>query len=213
MATKNLFAKAKSTAEPKKKSKDEKVRVNIDSYDEENGLTVFEKMAQLSQADEDLKVAKAKSDTLKQEIREIGKSEWLRMQAEGKNPGSFMLEATKGLDTAQTMFLPVDKYASIKTEEEANILKETFGDDIVEEKTEFKFNAALLEKYSDVISDLISNSTDIKEIDKEKIIEAVVTFSIKKGVVENPAKYGDAQTVIETVRPEFHLKGTEVIKG
>lgn len=47
MATKNLFAKAKSTAEPKKKSKDEKVRVNIDSYDEENGLTVFEKMLEV----------------------------------------------------------------------------------------------------------------------------------------------------------------------
>lgn len=215
MAKKNLFATAKSKAEPKKSSKDEKIRVNIDSYDgDNNDGETFDKLAELAELTEDIKMKEAKAAILSQEIKEIGKHEWVKLvNDKGVNPGSFMLEATKGEDVAQTMFIASDKYISIKTEADADALKDTFGDDIVEEKTEFKFNATMLEKYSAVISDLIANSDEIKEADKEKIIEAVTTWSIAKGTIDKMSKFGDVQTVAEAIRPVISLKGVEVVKS
>ena len=210
MATKNLFAKAKGKAEPKKAAaKDEKVRVNIDSYEDS-----FDKMSELAKLNEEIKTKTAMADILSQEIKEIGKTEFIRLATDtGKNPGSFMLEALKGEETAQVMFIAADKYISIKTEDEANILRDTFGEEIVTEKTEYKFNAVMLEKYSDIISELIANCEGIKEADKDKIIEASVAFSIKKGAIDEMSKYGDIQSVVEAIRPIISLKGTEVIKG
>ena len=148
------------------------------------------------------------------EIKDLAKSEWAKLYGEtGKNPGSVMLEHVNDLDdTAQVMFIPTDKYITIN-EERAEELKETYGEEIVEEETTFSFDSAMIEKYGEILSKLIEESDEIAEKDKERIIKATTKFSVAKGTLDKLAKYGEVESVMEDVRPVVALKNVEVIKG
>jgi len=208
MATKNLFSKAKATAPKTKKAKDEKVRIKIED------ASFFDKVEKLEQLNDTLKSAKAKADMISDEIKDLAKSEWTKLYGEmGKNPGTVMLEhVNKTDDTAQVMFVPTDKYITIN-EERAEELRETYGDEIVEEETTFSFDSAMIEKYGEVLSKLIEESDEIDEKDKERIIKATTKFSVAKGTLDKMVEYGDVESVMEDVKPVVALKNVEVIKG
>jgi hypothetical protein len=208
MATKNLFSKAKSVAPVKKAKKDDKVRIPV------SDPTFFDKVEKLEQLNDQMKVAKAKADMISDELRDLAKTEWATLYQEtGKNPGSVMLEQTNAVDdVAQFMFVPSDKYITI-TQDRAEELQEVYGDDIVEEETTFAFDSAMIEKYGEVLSDLIMNSPDISESDREKIIKATTKFSVAKGTIDKLSKYGDVNEMMESVKPVVALKNVEVIKG
>ena len=204
----NLFAKAKSTAKTKTSDKkDTKVRINV-----EDDL-FFEKISNLEKLQESMKRDKAKADMISDEIKDIGKQKWSELyQKTGRNPGSVMLESVVSGDIAQVMFVPSDKYISL-TAEKAEILREEYGEEIVEEKTTFTFDNDMIEKYGEVLSRLIEESDEIDEDDKGKIIKAVTSFSVSKGTIDVMKSYGDVSKVMEEVRPVIALKGAEVIKG
>ena len=204
----NLFSKAKKAAPAKKAAKDQKVRISIEDP------TFFNKVQKLEELQDTLKSAKAKADMIADELKDLGKEKWANLYSEtGKNPGSVMLEQVNELDdTAQFMFVPTDKYITIN-EERADELRETYGDDIVEEETTFSFDSKMIEKYGEVLSELIMNSPDIAESDKEKIIKATTKFAVAKGTIDNFTKYGDVEEVMEAVRPVVAMKNVEVIKG
>lgn len=204
----NLFSKAKKVAPKTTKAKDQKVRISIEDP------TFFNKVQKLEELQDTLKSAKAKADMIADELKDLGKEKWANLYSEtGKNPGSVMLEQVNELDdTAQFMFVPTDKYITIN-EERADELRETYGDDIVEEETTFSFDSKMIEKYGEVLSELIMNSPDIAESDKEKIIKATTKFSVAKGTIDNFTKYGEVSEVMEAVRPVVAMKNVEVIKG
>lgn len=204
----NLFKTAKSKAPAKAKAKDEKVRIHVEDP------SFFDKVKKLEDLQDVMKSAKAKADMISDELKDIAKEKWCELyEKTGKNPGSVMLEhVNSNDDTAQIMMVPSDKYISI-TEERAEELKETFGEEIVEEKTTFSFDNEMIEKYGEVISRLIEECGEIAEKDKEKIIKASTSFSIAKGTIDNFKKYGDAFEMMETVKPVVALKNVEVIKG
>lgn len=204
----NLFAKAKTVAPKKTAKKDEKVRIKIED------ASFFDKIQKLEQLNDTLKSAKAKADMISDEIKDLAKSEWTKLYGEmGKNPGSVMLEHVNDLDdTAQVMFIPTDRYITIN-EDRAEQLRETYGDEIVEEETTFSFDSVMIEKYGEVLSRLIEESAEIDEKDKERIIKATTKFSVAKGTLDVMAKYGDVESVMEDVRPVVALKNVEVIKG
>jgi flagellar hook-length control protein FliK len=203
----NLFAKAKKVAPKTTKAKDEKVRITIED------ASFFDKVEKLEQLNDQMKSAKAKADMISSEIKELGKSEWAKFYTEaGKNPGTVMLENVKGEDVAQVMFVPTDKYITIN-EERADELRDAYGEEIVEEETTFSFDSKMIEKYGEILSELIMNSDEIAESDKEKIIKATTKFSVAKGTIDKFADYGDVEEVMETVRPVVALKNVEVIKG
>ncbi len=208
MATKNLFAKAKSVAPKTTKAKDEKVRIKIEDS------SFFDKIQKLETLQDQMKVAKAKADMISDELRDLGKSEWSKLYDKtGKNPGSVMLEhVNDNEDVAQLMFVPTDKYITI-TPERAEELQETYGEEIVEEETTFSFDSAMIEKYGEILSRLIEESDEIKESDKEKIIKATTKYSVAKGTIDNFTKYGEVSEVMEAVKPVVALKNVEVIKG
>ena len=133
-------------------------------------------------------------------------------QKTGKNPGSVMVEAKSGLDTAQVMFVPTDRYITINAEK-AETLREDYGDDIVEENTTFSFDDEMIQKYGEVLSAMIENSDEIADADKDKIIKAVTKFTVAKGTIDVMKNYGKVNEVMEAVRPVVMLKGPEVIKG
>ena len=205
----NLFAKAAKSATPKTtKAKDEKVRIKID----DSGF--FDKIEKLEQLQDTMKIAKAKADMISDELRDLGKTEWAKLYDKtGKNPGSVMLEHVNVTDdVAQLMFVPSDKYITINADR-ADELRETFGEEIVEEETTFGFDSTMIEKYGEVLSRLIEECGDISEKDKEKIITATTKFSVAKGTIDKFTTYGDVNEVMEAVKPVVSLKNVEIIKG
>ncbi len=206
MAKKNLFSKAKKAA-PAKSAKNEKIRISVK---DEN---FFDNVKKLEELNNELKSAKAKADMISLEIKDVCKSEWVKLYGEtGKNPGTVMVDSQDGDDTAQVMFIPQDKYLTID-EERAEELQELYGEDVIEEDTVFSFDAKMIEKYGEILSDLISNCDEIDEDDKEKIIKADTKFSIAKGTIDKLNDYGDVEELVESVRPIVSLKGPEIIKG
>lgn len=204
----NLFNKAKASAPEKTtKAKDTKVRVTVDQPD------FFEKVSRLSFLNDNMKREKAEADMIHDEVKDLGKAEWAKLyQNTSKNPGTIVLEAKSGLDTAQVMYVPSDKYITIN-KDRAESLIETYGEDIVEESTTFQFDNAMIEKYGEVLSNLIESCDEIADADKEKIIKAVTTFSIAKGTIDKMKTYGDVDMIVEEIKPVISLKNVEVIKG
>ena len=204
----NLFAKAKKAAPAKTtKAKDEKVRLVVEDP------TFFTKVQKLEELNDTMKSAKAKADMISDELRDVAKTEWLNQyERTNKNPESVMICQSQDDDTAQFMFIPMDKYITI-TEARAEELQETYGTEIVEEETTFAFDSTMIEKYGEVLSMLIENCPDIDEKDKEKIIKATTKYSVAKGTIDNFAKYGDVVEVMEAVKPVVALKNVEIIKG
>ena len=204
----NLFTKAKKSAPAKTtKAKDEKVRLVVEDP------TFFTKVQKLEELNDTMKSAKAKADMISDELRDVAKTEWLNQyERTNKNPESVMICQSQDDDTAQFMFIPMDKYITI-TAERAEELQETFGEEIVEEETTFSFDSTMIEKYGEVLSMLIENCPDIDDKDKEKIIKATTKYSVAKGTIDNFAKYGDVIEVMEAVKPVVALKNIEVIKG
>ena len=205
----SLFEKAKKSAPAKTtKAKDQKVRIAIED------ASFFDKVSKLEQLNDTMKVAKAKADMISDELRDLAKTEWAKLYEEtGKNPGSVMLEhVNSNDDTAQFMFVPTDKYISI-TAERAEELQETYGEEIVEEKTVFSFDNEMIEKYGEILSRMIEESSEIADKDKEKIIKATTAYSVAKGTIDDFKKYGDVSEMIEMVKPVVALKNVEVIKG
>ena len=98
-------------------------------------------------------------------------------------------------------------------EARAEELRETYGEEIVEEDTTFAFDSAMIEKYGEVLSMLIENCSDITDADKEKIIKATTKYSVAKGTIDKLNQYGDVTEVMEAVKPVVALKNVEVIKG
>ena len=204
----SLFDKAKKAAPAKTtKAKDEKVRLVVEDP------TFFTKVQKLEELNDTMKSAKAKADMISDELRDVAKTEWLNQyERTNKNPESVMICQSQDDDTAQFMFIPMDKYITI-TEARAEELQETYGTEIVEEETTFAFDSTMIEKYGEVLSMLIENCPDIDEKDKEKIIKATTKYSVAKGTIDQFVKYGDVVEVMEAVKPVVALKNVEVIKG
>ena len=204
----NLFTKAKKSAPvATKAAKDKKIRLQV------TDPTFFSKVEKLEQLNDTLKSAKAQADMISDEIKDMAKSEWVDYYSQtGKNPESVMIVQEVAGDTASVMFIPTDKYITV-TEARAEELRETYGEEIVEEETTFSFDSTMIERYGEVLSMLIENCADITDADKEKIIKATTKYSVAKGTIDKLNQYGDVTEVMEAVKPVVALKNVEVIKG
>ena len=205
---KSLFDKAKKAAPAKTtKAKEQKVRLTVED------ANFFENVQKLEELQDQMKTAKAKADMISDEIRDVAKEAWMEQyQKTGKNPESVMICQENGLDVAQLMFVPTDKYITI-TEDRAEELRETYGEEIVTEETSFGFDATMIEKYGEILSRLIEECDEITEKDKEKIITAKTTYSVAKGTIDKFTEYGNVNEVMDAVKPVVALKNVEIIKG
>ena len=208
----SLFKKAKEnspvkTVDPKKA----KPRVTV------NEPGFFDKMKRQAYLKQEIKSLEAESELLDSELKEIGKDEWSKLyERQGVNPESIMVEAKNGNDTAQYMLLMSDKYIIIN-QERADYLVETYGEDIVTTTDKYEFDKEMVEKHGETISDLIMNSKEIPEVDKEKIIKATVTNSVAKGTIDKLKIYADktGKTVgdmVAEVKPVTSTKNVEYIE-
>ena len=203
----NLFNKAKTTAPKTAAKKDEKVRVNLNDPD------FFTKVYKLEILQDRMKSDKAQADMLSDEIKDLSKEEWVRLyEKTGKNPGSIFVESIVNEQTAQVMFVPSDKYITVNPDK-ADVLVEKYGQDIIEEKTTFSFDNDMIEKYGEVLSNLIMGCNDISDSDKEKIIKASTAYSISKGTIDKMKFFGPIGEIMDEIKPVVSLKNVEVVKG
>ena len=203
----NLFNKAKTTAPKTAAKKDEKVRINMNDPD------FFTKVYKLEILQDRMKSDKAQADMLADEIKDLSKEEWVRIyEKTGKNPGSIFVESIVNEQVAQVMFVPSDKYITVNADK-AEVLIEKYGQDIIEEKTTFSFDNDMIEKYGEVLSNLIMGCDGISDSDKEKIIKASTSYSISKGTIDKMKFFGPIGEIMEEVKPVVSLKNVEVVKG
>ena len=205
----NLFnkAKAKSTETKTSKSKD-KSHV-IPKFESPVEMAEFHaKLVKLAPLKEQIDKLEAEIKDADGYVRELGMTEFSNLiERTGKRESSFIMASEQG---ASVMVVVQDKYKSIN-EERASYLKETYGEDIVDESTEFKFNNEVLERNQEVISELIETCDKISDRDKETLIMGVTKYSVKKGLIDSIYKVAkdkgvNVTTLLAEVEPQLQLK-------
>ena len=202
----NLFAKAKEKAVSKAAKKDDKLNVTI------NGAEFDENLVRVAILESQIDQLTAELDMAKGYIKEIGIKTFNDVYNKtGGYPGSFILSSDS---EASVMITPMDKY--IKCDENRFVeLKDVYGDDVVTEKTEFVLNPALVDKYGEVLSQLIENCPNIADDDRYKIIEAKASWSVSKGAIEKAFTWGKGKVAdfVRDIQPIFAMKGAKSPKS
>ncbi len=203
MATKNLFAAAKAKAPKASAAKNDKLNVHITGQEFDDALVG---MAQLEiQIDQ----ITAQYEMYKGIVKEYGMKTFEDVYIKtGGYPGSFIISSDS---QASVMTVPMDKYLKCD-ENRFKDLQEAYGDDVVTEKTEFVLNAALIDKYGEILSDLIQGCDDITEDDKDILIQGKVTYTVSKGAIEKAFTWGRGKVsdFMRDIQPIFAMKGAKV---
>jgi hypothetical protein len=202
----NLF----STSNAKQKPvtiKETNPKINIQNLD------FFEKVKELEIIQERMKHDKIKSDSLSNQVKEIGKSEWIKLYESNKeNPGSIIVESSTNNESASIMIVPNDRYISID-KLKAEKLAEKFGEELISREITYTFDNRMVELYGEIISKLIEESDEIAEKDKDKIIKAVEGYSIKKGVIDILPEFGSVSEVMNEINPIMTMRNIEIVKS
>jgi hypothetical protein len=202
----NLFKVAKekgATASPSPK------KTEVEIVDAKVHLN----LTRLAEVNKQIDELSAESSILAAEVKERSIKEFAKLyESTGKYPGSFIIRASgmKKLPSASLMFIPTDKYIKIG-EERYNELLETYGEDIVTEKTAYIMNSELVEKYGELLSEAISKIKGIPDSDKKKLISAVTSYEVKKGTISDLDKFGGTiPEMLEEVKPIYQMKNIKI---
>lgn len=189
--TTNLFATATKVKETTKKT-DKKV---IKSPLLGNKVKRYAELKQLiDNATGELKMIEG-------DIKMVGKDLFMQEYKQQKStPDNFKIQDDTG---NSCMFICMDKY-TIVDEAKAGILTNFEG--LLAENIVYKFNAELVEKYGQVLSELILNCPDIDDMDKGNLISGEKTFSVAKGSIDRLMQYDNPEQVFELINPIVALK-------
>jgi hypothetical protein len=191
----NIFDSAKGKPKPSSSAKD-KPTVEVDGIEAQlNELQNLK--TQISNLETEL-------DVVTDEIKTIAKEKFVELYLEnGRNPNTFLLKDGSGC----VMVIPTDKYISIKDEDRANQLIETYGEDIVTIDEKYYFNPEVLERNMKAIEKLIRDAKSISDADKQNLLIREVKYSVTKGTIDELYDYGeDMEAVINDIQPIITLK-------
>jgi len=205
----NLFKAAKAKAPVKAAGKQKTEVVIADKVFH----TVLHRLATVNR---EMDALKSEAVVLSAEVKERGIESFAKMfKTNGKYPGSFLITATgnKSLKDANFMFIPVDKYITMD-EERFDELKGVYGD-VAEEKTVYELDSELVDKYGDIISELIEKCKKIPQDAKDRLIIPKTTYGVKKGTIEEALtiatkKKSTISIVLEDIRPIYQLKNVKI---
>ena len=125
-----------------------------------------------------------------------------------RNPGTIKIESENG---DRIMFIPTKKYVGAVDEDRATELRQKYGNDFVEEKTELVMNNDLLSKYSKELEKLIMSAKFMTDAEKEELFVERVTYSITEDAIENgfTTAKGDVEGLFSDINPVCNLKATK----
>lgn len=171
--TKNIFAQAQAQTKPTSKKDSKHVVIEVP--------TLLNDIKKFNENKEKIDELTAELEMAKANIEAFGRTNFLELGKKSrKNPGSFILKASEG---EQVMYIPMDKYKTID-KERFDTLSEKYSGDVVEEKTIFSIDPEMIEKYGQVLSDLITKCKAIDTDDKSRLIVATQKFNVKKGAID-----------------------------
>lgn len=201
----NIFQKAAIDAPSpvSKTKKDTHITVDVRGADFDRNLR------RLAELDSKIKEMKAEMDMCHGVVLQEGKNTYTDQYTRlHRNPDTFNLKSDSG---ARVMFVPTDKYLKIDRQRYDDLTVQ-YGSDAVTVSTDFSFDKDMLEKYADVISRFIMTSEDIATDDRDKIIKAENTFSVKKGAID--AAYttgkGDVSHYLQDIQYVAQLKNPKL---
>jgi len=207
----NMFSKAKLKAKTTKPKTVEKQMVTPKLKAEEMAQ-FHSKLAKLATLKKEMATIKSELASAESTIKEVGVDEFIKLlEKTGKRESSFNLTSDQG---GRVMVIVQDSYKKIDAER-AEYLTKTYGEDIVNENVEYKFNVNVLERNQDVVANLIENCEDISDDDKNTLIDAVATYSIKKGTIDQLYKLANDMDVsyevlLEEIQPTIQLKNPQI---
>lgn len=216
----NLFKKAKETG-PSAKPTKQKTEVVI--KDKAFHATMH-RLAEVNRQKDELE---AEATILTGEVKERSISEFVKLyNTTDKFPGSFNVIATGavGKENSSLMIIPTDRYLKVDEDRYIELIEKYGVGTITEETTVYTMDAKLIEKYGEIISNLIENCKKIDEEDKEALIAATTSYSIKKGTINDipslikelakKKKKATVTSMIEEIRPVYQIKNVknDVIK-
>ena len=187
----NLFANA-TTKTPTAKKTDKKVLQAPD---------LLNKVSKFTQLKHQIEALTGELKMIEGDIKVRGKSLFLEQyKADKRTPENFKIQDETG---ATCMFIVMDKYTAVD-DEKAAILKDFDG--LLGENVVYKFNPELVEKYGEVLSNLIISSPDIEEADKANLISGERTYSVAKGSIDRILQFANPEQVLELINPICALK-------
>jgi hypothetical protein len=189
---KGIFKLAKITEKTTSKGKEKRQGVAIEGI--ESDISRYDELKAI------MKNAKAESDLIGGRIKEVGFQKWLELyEQNGTNPNSIDL-----IDGDENIMLQVkDSYKKVEPEKRA-ILQENYPD-LLETTIVYTMDTTLLDKYGEVLTNLINNSKDIEEKDKEKLVKGESTTTIKSGSVDKLLNYPNPEEVFTLIEPVMAL--------
>ena len=189
---KGIFKLAKITEKTTPKGKEKRQGVVIEGI--ESDISRYDELKAI------MKNAKAESDLIGGRIKEVGFQKWLELYEQNRtNPNSIDL-----IDGDENIMLQVkDSYKKVEPEKRA-ILQENYPD-LLETTIVYTMDTTLLDKYGEVLTNLINNSKDIEEKDKEKLVKGESTTTIKSGSVDKLLNYPNPEEVFTLIEPVMAL--------
>lgn len=188
--TKNLFtSKVKETSTSKKA--DKKVI---------KAETLGDKISRLNELKSKIDALTGELKMIEGDIKQTGKTLFLsEYKANKRTPESFKIADEVG---SSALFIVSDKYTSVD-ENKADILRQY---DLLNENVTYKFNTELVEKYGEVLSEMINGCTKILDEDKDNLISGERTYSVQKGAIDRLIQYDNMEEVFELINPICSLK-------
>ncbi len=195
----NIFAAAAVAAPAKKTKKDDKQSVSVPE--------LADAIARFNSCKEEIDNLEAQLKEAEFELHERGRKEFLSLyQKQHKNPDSFFLSASGSL---RVLYVPTDKYKTIDTDRKRMLDAKYEGqgvENITTEQVEYTFNPDLLERYSEVLSELISSCDQIDDDDKAALISAKVKVSVAKGAIDRLLESPEPAEMLIDIAPVIQLK-------
>lgn len=174
---------------------------------------LFEKIEKLQKVQGEVKQSTSEEKSLKEDLKKVGNEKFLEKYKEkAGNPGSITLEVESDLgEIAEFTYTPSDRYKTIKSEKEADLIEENIGGGVVSREIKYSFDPKLLEKYKEILSDMIYNSEEIEDSDKSKLIVAEEKYRVKPGLINEMNQYEDLTELMNTVKPVVSIKNPRVL--
>ena len=173
-----------------------------------NGEDFADKLSKFNTIKEDIKNLTAEQKSIEGEIKATALEEYVKLYTSMKrNPESIKVQSERG---DKVMFIVMKKYTGAVDEERATELREKYGEDFVEEKTELVMNNDLLNKYSEKLEALIMSANFMTEEEKEELFVNRVTYNIKSDAINEAFTCGDGnvEELITDIAPVLTLKET-----
>ena len=189
--TTNLFATATKVKETTKKTDKKVIKAPL----------LADKVKRYADLKQIIDSATGELKMIEGDIKAVGKELFMKEYRQQKStPDNFKIQDETG---SSCMLIVMDKY-TIVDETKAGILGNFEG--LLSENVVYKFNAELVEKYGQVLSELILNCSAIDDMDKGNLISGEKTFSVAKGSIDRLMQYDNPEQIFELINPIVALK-------